>query len=74
MSANDVGVGTSNHNEHGMKTLRPITCGKFLVPPAPRTAVSASNCNQQPETINAVWNLRGILNNSWHTVPVTLSD
>ena len=42
MSANDVGVGTSNHNEHGMKTLRPITCGKFLVPPAPRTAVSAS--------------------------------
>ena len=31
-----------------------------------------SNCNQQPETIDAVWNLRGILNNAWHTVPVGL--
>ena len=30
-------------------------------------AVDASY-NQQPERIDAVWNLRGILNNAWHRV------
>lgn len=34
-------------------------------------AVDAS-CNQQPKACKDTWNLRGILNNSWHhvTVPV----
>jgi sulfite oxidase len=31
-----------------------------------------SNCNQQPESVNTVWNLRGILNNSYNTISVSL--
>lgn len=27
-----------------------------------------SNCNTQPETIDALWNIRGLLNNSWHRI------
>ena len=27
-----------------------------------------SSYNQQPENASSVWNLRGILNNSWHRV------
>ena len=30
-----------------------------------------SSYNQQPEKVESVWNLRGILNNAWHTVEVT---
>jgi len=29
-----------------------------------------SSYNQQPEKVDTVWNLRGILNNSWHTVNI----
>jgi sulfite oxidase len=31
-----------------------------------------SNCNQQPEKVKSVWNLRGILNNSYNNVSVSL--
>ena len=31
-----------------------------------------SNCNQQPERVKSVWNLRGILNNSYNNVSVSL--
>ena len=27
-------------------------------------------CNSQPETVDGIWNLRGILNNAWHRVTV----
>lgn len=27
-----------------------------------------SNCNTQPENIDALWNIRGLLNNSWHRI------
>ena len=30
------------------------------------------NCNTQPEGIGPVWNLRGVLNNSWHRVRVNI--
>ena len=30
------------------------------------------NYNTQPENAEALWNLRGILNNSWHRVGVNL--
>ena len=33
-----------------------------------------SSYNQQPEKIETVWNLRGILNNSWHKVEVKCVD
>lgn len=32
-----------------------------------------SSYNQQPENATSVWNLRGILNNSWHRVPCTVA-
>eukprot|EP00040_Diaphanoeca_grandis_P013428 m.67895 g.67895 ORF g.67895 m.67895 type:complete len:587 (+) comp23883_c0_seq2:283-2043(+) len=31
-----------------------------------------SSCNQQPENVESVWNLRGILNNAWHRVEITV--
>lgn len=31
-----------------------------------------SNENTQPESAKSLWNLRGLLNNSWHSVNVTL--
>ena len=31
-----------------------------------------SNCNQQPERVASVWNLRGILNNAYHNVSVEI--
>lgn len=30
--------------------------------------------NTQPETAASVWNIRGLANNSWHRVPVTVAD
>jgi len=30
--------------------------------------------NTQPETAAPIWNLRGLANNSWHRITVTLSD
>jgi len=32
-----------------------------------------SSCNQQPERLDSVWNLRGILNNAYHRVQVKLT-
>lgn len=31
-----------------------------------------SSCNIQPENVGPVWNLRGCLNNSWHTIDVSI--
>jgi sulfite oxidase len=31
-----------------------------------------SNENTQPETVKSLWNLRGLLNNSWHTITIKL--
>lgn len=31
-----------------------------------------SSCNTQPDTVGPVWNLRGCLNNSWHSVEVDI--
>lgn len=36
-------------------------------------AVDAAH-NSQPETPAAVWNLRGLANNSWHRVPIHIAD
>ncbi|GBF97565.1 hypothetical protein Rsub_10166 [Raphidocelis subcapitata] len=30
--------------------------------------------NTQPESAAAIWNVRGLANNSWHRVPVTVTD
>ena len=30
-----------------------------------------SNENTQPETVKSLWNLRGLLNNSWHSINVS---
>lgn len=30
--------------------------------------------NNQPDTSKSIWNLRGILNNSWHRVPVKVNS
>lgn len=30
--------------------------------------------NTQPETASSVWNVRGLANNSWHRVAVTVAD
>ena len=29
-----------------------------------------TSCNSQPESLEGIWNLRGILNNAWHRVTV----
>ena len=31
-----------------------------------------SSCNTQPDTVGPVWNLRGCLNNSWHTIDIDI--
>lgn len=31
-----------------------------------------ASCNTQPESPLSIWNFRGLANNSWHRVPVTL--
>jgi sulfite oxidase len=36
-------------------------------------AVDASH-NVQPDTVKGIWNLRGINNNAWHRVNVTVVD
>eukprot|EP00043_Microstomoeca_roanoka_P001918 m.35362 g.35362 ORF g.35362 m.35362 type:complete len:495 (-) comp11131_c2_seq1:37-1521(-) len=33
-----------------------------------------SSANQQPESPSSVWNLRGILNNSWHRVDLNIEE
>lgn len=33
-----------------------------------------SSYNQQPEHVESLWNLRGILNNSWHRIYVTIGE
>jgi sulfite oxidase len=33
-----------------------------------------SSYNTQPENTRALWNLRGILNNAWHTRSIALDD
>ena len=33
-----------------------------------------SSYNQQPENVHTLWNLRGILNNSWHRVDVKVVE
>jgi hypothetical protein len=30
--------------------------------------------HSQPDTIVGIWNIRGILNNSWHRIEVNLKD
>jgi len=32
------------------------------------------SCNNQPETVEPIWNLRGLSNNSYHCINVTLDD
>ena len=32
-----------------------------------------SNCNTQPEKIDALWNIRGLLNNSWHRIELLVT-
>jgi len=32
-----------------------------------------SNCNTQPENISHLWNVRGLLNNSWHRIKIKVS-
>jgi hypothetical protein len=29
-----------------------------------------SNYNSQPDSVAGIWNLRGVVNNAWHRVPV----
>ena len=71
-------LGKGNDQEIDKAWAWTLWSAEVKVPKAENTTIVCravdSNCNQQPETVNAVWNLRGILNNSWHTVPVTLSD
>ncbi len=31
-----------------------------------------SACNTQPEDASGIWNLRGVLNNAWHKVPILI--
>jgi sulfite oxidase len=31
------------------------------------------SCNTQPETVESVWNIRGLANNAWHKVTVLVS-
>jgi sulfite oxidase len=33
-----------------------------------------SQYNIQPESAEKIWNLRGVLNNSWHRVPLTVQE
>ena len=33
-----------------------------------------SSCNTQPESVESIWNFRGLANNSWNHVPVTVVD
>jgi sulfite oxidase len=30
--------------------------------------------NTQPESVVPIWNIRGLINNAWHRVPVTVTD
>jgi sulfite oxidase len=40
----------------------------------PSILCKANICNTQPETPGALWNVRGLLNNSWHRVTLNIVD